>query len=171
MISSMFANLFGTGILLLLMSGIWKANARRWNRLAAVYDEQLATACATGSTKHMQTVILTGGHMGYNSYKGIVTVEVTGEGILFRIMTPFSMFHSPLLVPFGDIQVAPNRWYLLGKTFQLTFAGVNDVQMIVHSETIEWIEQETHKLAVEFTNDRPNEFQAADSRPLLQPLS
>ncbi|MFK7818863.1 MAG: hypothetical protein AB8G99_09095 [Planctomycetaceae bacterium] len=96
----------------------------------------------------MQTVILVGGDIGWNSYKGITTVGVTREGISLRLMAPFSIFHPPLLVPFRDIRIEPKRWYLLGKTFQLTLTGVTDVQLILHDELVDWIGLRTADLPV-----------------------
>ncbi len=169
-ISALFSKLFGFSIFAGLMYGIWKANARRWTRLARAYEAATAGGIADADSKRMQTIILTGGNVGWNSYKGIATVAVTSEGLLFRIMPLFSIFHPPLLVPFRDISVAPKKWYLVGKTFQLTFAGVEDVQMIVHSELIEWIEQQTRELAVGVNQGRSHETQDLGTQEVLQPV-
>ncbi|MFY9254270.1 MAG: hypothetical protein WAO83_12490 [Fuerstiella sp.] len=67
---------------------------------------------------------------------------LTRDGILFQLRLPFSIFHPPLLIPFCDIQVSPKRWYLFGKSFQLTLTGVNDVRIIIHADLIAWIEQQ-----------------------------
>jgi hypothetical protein len=94
----------------------------------------------------MQTVILAGGDIGWNSYSGIVSVCVTRQGILLKVMLPFSLFHPPLLIPFGDCQIAPRRWYLLGKTVQYTLRDVSDVQMIIHDDLQLWIENQAARL-------------------------
>ncbi|MEZ6132012.1 MAG: hypothetical protein R3C59_25400 [Planctomycetaceae bacterium] len=151
MIETIFLSVVGYGTFIGLLCGVWKANARRWNRLARAYraDSDLtsnATECY--ATKTMQTVILVGGNVGWNSYKGIITVGVTHEGILLRVMTPFSAFHSPLLIPFGEIHIEPRQWYLIGKTSQFTLNQVSDVQIIVHDETLQWIESQVSQLAV-----------------------
>lgn len=151
MIHTLWTHIFGYGVFIGLMYGIWKCNARRWTRLARVYGATDTSAFDTADcdSKRMQTVILTGGDVGWNSYKGIATVVLTRDGVLFQLMLPFSICHPPLLIPFRDIQVSPKRWYLFGKSFQLTLSGVNDVQVIVHDELIAWIEQQASQLAVE----------------------
>jgi len=163
-----FANLLGTGIVIGLMAGIWKTNARRWQRLACAYEAHPESEPATANSQRMQTVILTGGAVGWNSYKGIITVSVTSDGILFQLMGPFSFFHPPLLISYRDVHVEPKQWYLFGESFQMTFASVKDVQMIIHSELFEWIEQESHRLDVEFTSHHPDDFQDATSHEPLQ---
>ncbi|APZ96183.1 hypothetical protein [Fuerstiella marisgermanici] len=164
MIETLWTHVVGYGMVIAMMSGIWKSNARRWTRLARVYSAAGPSDCDASNcvSKGMQTVILTGRDIGWNSYKGIATVNVTSEGILFQLMFPFCTFHPPLLIPFRDIQVVPRQWYLFGKTFQLTLARVKDVQIIVHSELIDWIARQTSQLAVEIT---PEERITHSDRP------
>ncbi len=151
MIGTLWTHFVGYGVFVGLMYGIWKCNSRRWSRLARVYGAADTSGFDTSDcdSNRMQTVILTGGDVGWNSYKGIVTVVLMRDGILFQLMSPFSICHPPILVPFRDIQVSPKRWYLFGKSFQLTLTGVKNVQIIVHDELIAWIEQQTSKLAIE----------------------
>ena len=157
MIETIWTHVFGYGVFIGLMYGIWKCNARRWTRLAHIYGAADTSGFDTSDcdSKRMQTVILTGGDVGWNSYKGIVNVVLTRDGILFQLMLPFSIFHPPLLIPFRDIQVSPKRWYLFGKSFQLTLAGVSDVRIIVHADLIAWIEQQASKLVVEVATEHP----------------
>ncbi|WP_146535216.1 hypothetical protein [Rubripirellula reticaptiva] len=124
---------------------MWKLNARRWTRLARQYHAVDATGSVAERT--MQTVILVAGDIGWNSYKGIATVGVTREGISLQLMSPFSIFHPPLLIPYGDCHIEPTRWYLIGKTVQYTLRGVGDVKMIIHDDLQVWIESQAAKLA------------------------
>lgn len=169
MTAEIFRMLFGLSIFAGLMYGILKAHARRWTRLARVYKAVSPGDFTNAATKRMQTIILTGGQLAYNSYKGIATVSVTAEGLLFRMMPLFSIFHPPLLVPFRDISVAPKKWYLIGKTFQLTFASVHNVQMIVHSELMEWIEDQARELAKGVADVPAHEMADFESSEVLQP--
>lgn len=168
MIETLWTHFFGYGVFIGLMYGIWKCNARRWTRLSRVYGaaDTAGFASADCNGQRMQTVILTGGNVGWNSYKGIVTVLVTRDGILFQLMPPFSICHPPFLVPFRDIKVSPKRWYLFGKSFQLTFTGVSNVQIIVHEELIAWIERQTSKLVIEIeAEDRVGEDPIPEDHP------
>ncbi len=102
----------------------------------------------------MQTVILVGGDIGWNSYKGIVKVGVTSEGILLQLMPPFAIFHPLLLIPFRDCHIEPKRWYLYGKTVQYTLDAVSDVQLIIHDDLQAWIESQAATLALAKTGTR-----------------
>ncbi|TWU25212.1 hypothetical protein Pla52o_15100 [Novipirellula galeiformis] len=151
MIEKLYLNAVGCGVLITLLYVLWKTNARRWSRLARAYrahDKLQCTASECCPTRSMQTVILVGGDIGWNSYKGIATVGVTAEGILLRLMPPFHVFHPPLLIPFRDSHIEPKRWYLIGKTAQFTLSQVSDVQIIVHDELLQWIESQATQLAV-----------------------
>ncbi|WP_404305640.1 hypothetical protein [Neorhodopirellula lusitana] len=113
MISNLLFYLVGYSLPVGLMGMMWKANARRWTRLAQTYRAVDPGICIRKRT--MQTVILVAGDIGWNSYKGIVTVGVTREGILLKVMPLFSIFHPPLLIPHADCHIEPRRWYLIGK--------------------------------------------------------
>ncbi len=157
MIEKLFLNLIGYGVLAALLYTISRCNARRWNRLALVYrapDQLQIDPSRNNACRTMQTVILVGGNVGWNSYNGLITVSVTEQGLLLQLMRPFSAFHSPLLIPFGEIQIEPKRWCLIGKTFQLTLKRVSDVQIIVHDDLLKWIELQASRLAT--SSESPN---------------
>ncbi|MEL7049058.1 MAG: hypothetical protein AAFO75_08895, partial [Pseudomonadota bacterium] len=71
--------------------------------------------------------------------KGIVKIGVHHEGISFRVLTPFSMFHPPLFVPFAEISGWSTTWYLNAKSNEFKFQRARDVQMVMCSEQAEWI--------------------------------
>ena len=151
MIGNLFYFLVTSSLPVGLMCVMWKCNARRWTRLAQAYravDSVVGDATDGAAKRTMQTVILVAGDIGWNSYKGIATVSVTREGILLRLMHPFSLFHPPLLIPFGDCHIEPKRWYLIGKTVQYTLRGISDVKMIIHDDLQEWIESQAAGLAI-----------------------
>ena len=135
--------IFGQGVFFGLMYAVWKANARRWNRLARFYradDELSEETIRCCPMRRMQTVILVGGHVGWNSYKGIVSVGVTNQGIVLRLLPPFSFLHPPLFIPFRESRIEPRKWYLIGRTSQLTVDQVSNVQIILDDELLQWIE-------------------------------
>lgn len=107
MIGTLLSQLVGVGFVLALIAGMYKANARRWGRLARAYrvTGHLPSHAETG----MQTIILLGGDLGWNSYRGITTVGVAPEGLLLKLMPPFSIFHPPLLIPYSDLSIEPKR--------------------------------------------------------------
>lgn len=97
----------------------------------------------------MQTVILVGGDIGWNSYSGITTVGVAPEGLLLKLMPLFAAFHPPLLIPYSELSIQPKRWYLIGKTHECTLRRVSDVRIVIHDELLEWIRSKATKLAAE----------------------
>ncbi len=145
MIGSLLLALVRYSLLVGLMCGLWKFNSRRWTRLARAY--RVVDIGDRVATRTMQTVILVAGDIGWNSYKGIVTIGVTREGLLLRLMPPFSLFHSPLLIPYRDCHVEPRRWYLIGKTVQYSLRSVSDVKIIIHDDLQAWIETQAASLA------------------------
>ncbi|TWT43167.1 hypothetical protein [Botrimarina hoheduenensis] len=146
MISSLLSSLVGVGVFVALMVGISRANARRWHRLADVY--RAPETLPPGAQTHWQTVFLVGGDIGWNSYRGILTVGVTPQGLLLKLMPLFSLLHPPLLIPYADLSLEPKRWYLIGKTHQMTVRRVSDVQLIVHDTLVDWIKTQASTLAV-----------------------
>lgn len=143
MIEKLILNTIGMSVFVSLMCFTWKATARRWTRLARVYRAPRNILIAESSPSQqqtMQSLILVGGNIAWNSYKGIVKVSVKDEGIELRLFPPFSIFHPPLFIPFRDIQIQPKKWYLVGKTFQMSLTSVKDVQLILHSELVEWVD-------------------------------
>lgn len=146
MIGDLLFHLMSYSLPIALIGVMLKLNARRWTRLAQVYSAVDATECVARRT--MQTVILVGGDVGWNSYKGTVTVGITREGLLLKVMPPFSLFHPPLLIPYRDCDVEPRQWFLMGKTVQYTLRGVSDVQMILHGDLHTWIVSHATGLAL-----------------------
>jgi hypothetical protein len=163
MIEKLYLHLVEISVFVGLMYGVMKSNASLWALLARAYRADDGLSCDHQRT--MQTVILVGGKVGWNSYNGIVTVGVTREGISLRLLPPFSLFHSPLLIPYREIQIEPRRWYLIGKTSQLTLNAVSDVQVIVHDELLQWIESQAMK-ATSVSLSRPALFRIRSTPPL-----
>ncbi|QDV63462.1 hypothetical protein [Crateriforma conspicua] len=149
MMEKIIMHLFGYGVFVALMVTMSKAHARRWNRLAAKYRANQRPTNATTpvfSKRTMQTVFLTGRDIGWNSYKGIVTVSVGDEGIMLSLMPPFSLFHPPLQLLYRDIRMEPTRWGLISNCWRYTVTGVHDVQIVMYDELHEWIQNQAAAL-------------------------
>lgn len=122
---------------------VWRTNARRWNRLARCYraDESVTPDVEL----KMQTIILFGGWLGFNSYKGTVTVGLSSEGIHLRLLGPFQIYHPPLLIPYEDIDVSPTTWYLNASSYKYTCAQVAGVEIIIDDDLKGWIDARLHE--------------------------
>ncbi|MEM8944583.1 MAG: hypothetical protein AAGD11_05305 [Planctomycetota bacterium] len=143
--TTLLLNLVGVSVFVGSLAMVWTANARRWNRLALPYCDDRPPIDST--LRQMQSLVLVGGGIAFNSYKGIVTVGISSDGISLRLFAPFSVFHPPLLIPYQDIQVEPTSWYLNCSSFRYSFAAVDDVEMIVDDTLKDWIDREVGRLA------------------------
>lgn len=126
---------FGLSVFAFLFFGMLWRTACRWRYLAKNY------AGATGPSledKGLQSAVLLG-LGGYNALHGIVRTSVHETGVSFRVMTPFSLFHAPLFVPFEDIRGWSTTWYLDARSIELQFRKAPDVKMVVSEELAEWI--------------------------------
>lgn len=139
-------SLFGTSVFLFLFFGMLRRNAYRWCYLSERYG---AAGSRVLETRKMQSAVLLGPG-GYNSLKGIVTIGRHETGVSFRVMAPFSLFHSPFFIPYADIKGAKARWYLDAPSTELEFTNAPDVKMIMPEEQAEWLQR--HAGDVKFLN-------------------
>ncbi|MEO1280228.1 MAG: hypothetical protein AAFV69_00690 [Pseudomonadota bacterium] len=122
-------------VFLFAFGGIQWSNARRWRYLSENYA---GTADFQIKERNLQSAVMLG-LGGYNSLKGILTIGIHHTGVSLRILTPFSLFHSPLFVPFEDISGWKTSWYLDGESRELTFRRAPEVKMVMPAEQAEWI--------------------------------
>jgi hypothetical protein len=130
-------SVFGLGVFAFLFFGMLWRTAVRWRYLAARYAGQTGRAI---ETRRMQNGVLLG-LSGYNSVKGIINIGVHPNGISFRIMPPFSLFHDPLFIPYGDIRGWKTTWYLDSRSVELEFRNAPDVKMVVPADQAEWMQK------------------------------
>ena len=129
-------SVFGIGVFALIFGGMLRATARRWRYLAGRYK---AGRDLSVKTRHMQSAVLLG-LGGFNSLKGIVTIGVSESGVSLRVMPIFSLFHAPLFIPHDEFQGWATSWYLDGQSTELQFRSAPHVNMVVPTETAQWIQ-------------------------------
>lgn len=129
-------HLFGLSVFGLLMGGMLWANSRRWRYLAAAYAGAPDKAI---ERRKLQNAVLIDGS-GFNALSGTVTMGLHEAGISFRIILPFSLFHEPIFVPYGDIRGWRTLWYLDAPSTELAFRRAPDVKMIVPFEQAKWLQ-------------------------------
>ena len=148
MIAKLFSMIVGYGVFFGLMYGILKVKAGYWNRLAEKYAVDPSDRPLSFAKRNMQTVFVAETRLKSQSYLGITTVSVTRDGIFLSLIPPFSIFHRPLLIPFGDCRVEPSRWYLFGNaSYQFTLSQVKGVQIIINDDLQEWIVDQLKQLS------------------------
>ena len=102
----------------------------RWRRLANVYGSK--QPIHAHSIRRMQSVILFGG-AAFQSYKGVVNVAVSDEGIALSIMPPFHLFYfcRPLFIPHEDITSLPTEWYLNSVSYKWTVRRDPSIEIVI----------------------------------------
>ncbi|MEM9332590.1 MAG: hypothetical protein AAGA53_14770 [Pseudomonadota bacterium] len=128
--------LFGIVVFAGIFGGMLWANARRWRYLAEYYAEDKENPV---EKRIMQSAVLVG-RGGYNSLHGILTIGVNNSGLILRILSPFSLFHNPLFIPFDEVKGWGTTWYLNRESTELQFSRAPDVKVIMPLEQAEWIE-------------------------------
>lgn len=128
-------SLFGYGVFHFLFFGALWRQACRWRYLAQSYA---GAPDAAIETRTGQNAVLLG-LGGYNSLAGILVIGAHKTGISLRLLKPFSLFHSPLFIPYSDIEGWTTSWYLNAPSVELAFRRAHEVKMIVPAEQAEWI--------------------------------
>ncbi|MEZ5924269.1 MAG: hypothetical protein R3D57_07770 [Hyphomicrobiaceae bacterium] len=113
---------------------LWRT-AFRWRVLAEAYP---ALSHAPIEERSWQSAVLIG-RGGFNALKGIVKIGVHETGVSMRILLPFSLFHPPLFIPYGDIRGWRTTWYLDARSSELELRRAPDIKMVMPAEQVEWI--------------------------------
>lgn len=128
--------IFGLGVFGFLFFGMLWRTACRWRYLADRYAGQGKGPSL--EEKNLRGAVLIG-LGGYESLHGILKMSVHATGVSLRLLAPFSLFHTPLFIPFQDIKGWSTTWYLDAKSIELQFAKAPEVKMIVSADLAEWI--------------------------------
>ena len=134
---------FGLIVFAFIFGGMLRANAYRWRYLAKSYAGEAGPAL---DKRNMRSAVLIG--LGaFNSLKGIITIGVHENGVSFRVMPIFSLFHKPLFVPYSDIRGWETTWYLNARSSELEFRRAPEVKVVLPAEDAEWIRSHAgHKM-------------------------
>ena len=117
---------------------IWSVIAdARWGYLAKVYA---ARGPSLRRSKHMQVLTLVGRRPTYQRYSGITTIGATEEGLWLSLMPGFSLFHTPLFIPWRDLRITHRKW-VFHDALELTAPRAPEVRMIVYPEALAWIDE------------------------------
>lgn len=125
---------------LLVMSGlmyfIYKRDAALWKKLAAAYA---ADWRETGEVRRFQHAMAYAGGVNFKSFNGILDISLHQDGFAIKPMKLFSLFHSPLFIPYTDVEGWRTQWYLNAKSIELTFAKAPDVKLVMPADQVQWI--------------------------------
>lgn len=133
--STVVLTIIGPVVFVSLLFGILRTSARRWRYLAESYAAEPGPVL---DKRSMRSGVLIG--LGaFNSLKGIVTIGIHENGVSFRLLPIFSLFHEPLFVPYGDIRGWRTTWYLDSHSSELEFRRAPDVKMVLPTDDAEWI--------------------------------
>jgi hypothetical protein len=130
-----FYTIFGLAVFAFLYFGILWRTSFRWRYLAGVYAGEAGPAI---EARRMRGAVLIG-PVAYESLHGIVNISVHETGVGLRMMLPFSLFRSPLFIPYSDIEGWETTWYLDAPSTELTFRRAPDVKVVMAKELAEWL--------------------------------
>ena len=136
---------FGLAVFAFIYGGMLRANAYRWRYLAKSYA---AEAGPVLDKRNMRSAVLIG--LGaFNSLKGILTISLHANGVSFRVMPVFALFHKPLYVPYSDIHGWGTTWYLDARSSELMFRRAPEVKMVLPADDAAWIQSRAgHKMVL-----------------------
>lgn len=71
-----------------------------------------------GAFYYMQSV-----GIGTSSYRNMLTVGITSEGLYLAVFFPFRLFHPPLLIPWSEITEVHENKFLSWRTYRLAIGS------------------------------------------------
>lgn len=130
-------SLFGLAVFIFLMRWALLTQSRHWRFLADLYPSSINNDVL--ATRRLQSCVLLG-LGGFNTVKGIMTVDVHRHGVTLRMMPLFSFLHPPIYIPYDEIQGWKTTWYLDAPSTELEFSRTPDMKMIVPAELATWLQ-------------------------------
>lgn len=126
--------------LIFFLGFVWKRMAARWNYLAMHFGQTWENPI---SFKLLQNGIIYGLGKPSQSYSGILSIGVFANGIGFKIVPPFGLFHAPLFIPFNQIKAWNQDWYINAESVELEFPNAPEVKIIMPKDQIDWIHEQS----------------------------
>lgn len=99
-----------------------------WGRFARKYRTHAKMTLKLGPVEKMHDVPKMGFVIGRGWYRYMVRVILMEEGIYFRAILPFRLFHAPFLLPWASVRsVEKRRGYFVEDRYQIEVADDADV--------------------------------------------
>ncbi|MHC2069269.1 hypothetical protein ACYFX5_17490 [Bremerella sp. T1] len=77
--------------------------------------------------------------VGDGSYRGMLTVGVTEEGLYLAVLLPFRLFHPPLLIPWKEITHVHESHFLAWRNCYLGIGYPEWASIVVYNDVVEAI--------------------------------
>lgn len=140
-INTLIRSAFGLAVGFGALAFLWRRVATvRWQPLAEHYRRPSGTP---RKVLRMQTLIILCAAPAYERYSGIVNVGVCERGVHLSLFPPWSLFHSPLFIPYSDISATKRRWFLLAAV-EITARKAPQTKIVVYPELWQWIEEQAN---------------------------
>src|SRR5688572_19346139 len=97
----------GSALFFGIMYYALKAHTRRWRLLGTSYA--ISSNAAVNAQKRLTMVIAIGGGFGYEAYR-LVTIAISDDQLVLRLIPPLSFMASPLFLPFEEMKVRRTDW-------------------------------------------------------------
>lgn len=129
----MFYTIFGLAFFAVLYGAIVWRHSMRWRYLADAYAGKSGQPV---EARRMQSGVLIG--LGeFESLYGILNISVHETGVGLRILLPYSLFRTPLFIPYSDVQGWVTTWYLNAPSTELSLRRAPDVKITMPAEQAE----------------------------------
>jgi hypothetical protein len=102
-----------------------------WERFARKYRSNAKKKLKLGPVEKVHDVPKMGFRIGRGWYRYMVRVILTEEGIYFRAILPFRLFHSPFLLPWSSVRsVEKRRGYFVEDRYLVEVVDAEDTGSI-----------------------------------------
>lgn len=151
-VQQIFTTIIGFVMVGGLLAFMYKRFAVDWKKLHAAYGRDWSPPM---EQKRFQTLILYSEGRPAKSYKGLMTIGLHPDGIGIRPLIWLAPFHSPLFIPYSDIEGWKQKWFLDAKSMELAFRKTPAMRLIMPADQVAWISSQA-KGSISLSEDYPS---------------
>ena len=102
--------------------GSFMAGAGGWRAAAGRFPARNPAPPATARFRFV-SLRMSGGVLGTAAYQNVVILELSDRGIGLSLLTPFRLFHPPMLIPWNAIESCEQHFTPWGDAARVTLHG------------------------------------------------
>lgn len=127
---------FGGVIVVAMLRMIYRRHAVDWDQLVSVYGRDWR---APPLKRRIGDVVLYSEGRPAKSYNSLMQIGLYEDGVALRPNRFLVPFHRPIFVPYTDIQVWDQNWYLNAKSAELSFQKAPQMRLIMPRKQADWM--------------------------------
>jgi hypothetical protein len=142
------STLIGLAVFLAIMWLAARYHSRMWRMVAAQYAGKAGNFVAR---KLPETIVIAGRvdaalafrPRDYRQYAGAI-LTLREDALAVSLIPPFNIFCPPILLPFGEMTLAPTAWALWpDEPYAIRMKRLPEIDIIVGRDTVQWIRSRT----------------------------